>query len=185
MIRKVLFHLVRIVESNISKDLEIAKQGAIMHDGWSKSGTHYVSLFAQYNRTVMQNTGKIRRTVLVPASVLLAMRPMAGILDKNNEDLDDDLDSNSSEDEEEEVKQQHVPEEATTFTAEVHAEFFKDVMKKYNVVLEDWAVCQVSILIFLFPFNNSHYLRSQTAAVQILRQLDSWEYPTYHAITIS
>ena len=82
MIRKVLFHLVRIVESNISKDLEIAKQGAIMHDGWSKSGTHYVSLFAQYNRTVMQNTGKIRRTVLVPASVLLAMRPMAGISEK-------------------------------------------------------------------------------------------------------
>ena len=82
MIRKVLFHLVRIVESNISKDLEIAKQGAIMHDGWSKFGTHYVSLFAQYNRTVIQNTGKIRRTVLVPASVFLAMRPMAGISDK-------------------------------------------------------------------------------------------------------
>ena len=109
-----------------------------MHDGWSKFGTHYVALFAQYNRTVIQNTGKIRKTVLMPASALLAMRPMAGLSEKEEKGRDDENDS--SDDNEEEVNQ-----EATTFTAEVHAEFFRDVMKSYDVELKDWALCQVKL----------------------------------------
>ena len=138
MIRKVLFNLVRIVESAIAEDIKKAKHGAIMHDGWSKFGTHYVALFAQYNRTVIQNTGKIRKTVLMPASALLAMRPMAGLSEKEEKGRDNENDS--SDDNEEEVNQ-----EATTFTAEVHAEFFRDVMKSYDVELKDWALCQVKL----------------------------------------
>ena len=110
-----------------------------MHDGWSKFGTHYVALFAQYNRTVIQNTGKIRKTVLMPASALLAMRPMAGLSEKEEKDRDDNMENDSSDDNEEE----EVNQEATTFTAEVHAKFFRDVMKSYNVELKGWALCQV------------------------------------------
>ena len=153
MIRKVLFNLVHIVESQIAADLQKAKRGAIMHDGWSKFGTHYVAIFGQYNRTVMQNTGKMQKTVLVPASALLAMRPMAGISEKEETDTDLNSDNDSSDDDEEENEEgtnrnqeaTNQNQEATTFTAEVHAEFFTDVMKSYNVDIKDWAVCQVKL----------------------------------------
>ena len=72
----------------------------------------------------------------MPASALLAMQPMAGLSKKEEKGRDNENDS--SDDNEEEVNQ-----EATTFTAEVHAEFFRDIMKSYNVELKDWALCQV------------------------------------------
>ena len=149
MIRKVLFNLVHIVESHIAADLQKAKRGAIMHDGWSKFGTHYVAIFGQYNRTVIQNTGKIQKTVLVPASALLAMRPMAGISEKEETDTDENIENDSSDDDEE-GNQEATNQEATTFTAEVHAEFFTDVMKSYNVDIKDWVVCQVKLCFILF-----------------------------------
>ena len=149
MIRKVLFNLVHIVESHIAAGLQKAKRGAIMHDGWSKFGTHYVAIFGQYNRTVMQNTGKMQKTVLVPASALLAMRPMAGISEKEETGADLNSDNDSSDDDEEGneegTNQNQEQQEATTFTAEVHAEFFTDVMKSYNVDIKDWVVCQVKL----------------------------------------
>lgn len=149
--RKVLFHLATIVEETISQEMQIAKHGSIMHDGWSKFGTHYTSLFVQYNRTVIQNTGKLKKAVLVPTSALLAMRPMPGIVEKERKETDEgeDEDNESSEDEEQgnvNVDQDQVIGDATTFTAEVHAEFFRNVMKKYKVRLEEWALCQVELL---------------------------------------
>ena len=129
--------------------MQIAKHGAIMHDGWSKFGTHYTSLFVQYNRTVIQNTGKLKKPVLVPTSALLAMRPMPGIIEKEGKetDEDEDEDNESSEDEEQgNANVEQVIGDATTFTAEVHAEFFRNVMKKYKVTLEEWALCQVKLL---------------------------------------
>ena len=146
MIRRVLFHLAAIVEDTISEEMQKAKHGSIMHDGWSKFGTHYTSLFVQYNRTVIQNTGKLQKAVLVPTSALLAMRPMPGIVEKEDKESDegDDEDNESSEDEEEGAANvEQMMGDATTFTAEVHAEFFRNVMKKYKVTLEEWALCQV------------------------------------------
>ena len=84
----------------------------------------------------------------VPASVLLAMRPMKRIVGEQGDSFDDnempelgkcvlDDDENDDEDEEEEA-------EATNFTAEVHANFFREVFKKYDLDINQWPVCQVS-----------------------------------------
>ena len=74
--------------------------------------------------------------MLMPTNVLLAMRPMCGVAEEEEEGSGSDNDN--------EVK--GLDEEATNFTAEVHANFFREVMKSYGVTLEDWAVCQVSFL---------------------------------------
>ena len=152
MIWKVLFNLVHIVKSQIAADLQKAKHGAIMHDRWSKFGTHYVTIFGQYNRTVMQNTGRMQKTVLVPASTLLAIQPMAGISENEETDTDGNIENESSNDDEEENEEAtNQNEEATLFTAEVHAEFFTNVMKSYSVDIKDWALYQVK-LHFFFAF---------------------------------
>ena len=57
MITKVFYNLVEIVEDVIKKEMKEAGYGAIMHDGWTKSSTHYVGIFAQYNSTVSGNFG--------------------------------------------------------------------------------------------------------------------------------
>ena len=95
-----------MVEEVIAKEMKVAGYGAIMHDGWSKFGTHYVAIFAQYNRQTTQHVGKMKKAVLTPTSVLLAVRPMLNIT----------IDEDKKEKEEE-------AEDATSFTAEVHAKF--------------------------------------------------------------
>ena len=40
LIKRILFHLVTMVEDAIKKYLKEANYGAIMHDGWRKYGTH-------------------------------------------------------------------------------------------------------------------------------------------------
>ena len=88
--------------------------------------------------------------VLVPTSALLAMRPMLGILKKEEKgsdgEKDNELSEPSDDEQEEEANQERVLDYATTFTAEVHAEFFRNVMKRYKVILEEWAFCQVKFI---------------------------------------
>ena len=115
------------------------------------------------------------------------MRPMPRILEKEEKgsdgEKDNELSEPSDDEQEEEVNQEWVSDHATTFTAEVHAEFFRNVMKKYKVILEEWAFCQVKF-IFALSFYNSHYFRLQTVAIQTSRWLDCWECRTYHATII-
>ena len=41
--------MVPMAEEAIVEEMKVVGYGAIMHDGWSKFGTHYVTIFAQYN----------------------------------------------------------------------------------------------------------------------------------------
>ena len=140
MVQKVLFNCKELVEEMIAVELKQAEYGSLMHDGWSKFGTHYVGLFAQYNRRVPQNIGKVKSTTLMPTNVLLAMRPMCGVAEE--EDNDDKSCGKEIRNE-----RRGMDEEATEFTAEVHENFFREVLKSYGVILEDWAVCQVSFFV--------------------------------------
>ena len=134
LIKRILFHLVTMVEDNIKKDLKEANYGALMHDGWSKYGTHYVALFAQFNKKTYQQIGMRSSQTVTPASVLLAVRPMLHVTAVDNEE--EKIGG--------ETIQSQAAQEATSFTAEVHAKFFKDVLRNYDVDLDSWAVCQVS-----------------------------------------
>ena len=78
--------MVTLVEDAIKKDLKEAKYGALMHDGWSKYGTHYVALFAQFNKKTYQQIGKRRTPTIASASVLLAVRPILNVTAIDNED---------------------------------------------------------------------------------------------------
>ena len=152
MIKKVLFNLVGIVKDAIKEEMKIAGYGSIMHDGWSKFGTHYVGIYAQYNKEVTCNIGKIKSTRLIPTNVLLAMRPMFGVTEggvKSDVDSSDDKNTASQEQDKEEY--------ATTFTAEVHVKFFRELMQSYDLKLEEWAICQVSFSIFHHYFLVSYY----------------------------
>ena len=42
-LKKVMFALVELVEGRISAEMRQTK-GAIMHDGWSDSGAHYIGI---------------------------------------------------------------------------------------------------------------------------------------------
>ena len=141
MITKVFYNLVEIVEDVIKKEMKEAGYGAIMHDGWTKFATHYVGIFAQYNRTVSGNFGKVKSTTVVQTNVLLAMRPMCAIPDQKEEEDGSGSDTDTN--------KEDVEEEATTFTAEVHANFFREVMRSYDINLEDWAICQVSLFFII------------------------------------
>ena len=153
LVKEVLFNLVSIVEDKIKEEMKVAGYGSIMHDGWSKFGTHYVGIFAQYNNEVSCFIGKVKSTRLQPTNVLLAMRPMCGVPEEGPKNELDVLDS--SDDEDKEQKDEY----ATTFTAEIHANFFREVMQAYDLELEDWAICQVSFSLlniyfvsYYFPF---------------------------------
>ena len=140
LIRDVLFNLVPMVEEAITKEMKSAELGAIMHDGWSKFGTHYVALFAQYNRRSTTFIGKVKKVTINPASVLLAVRPMLNVpvTDEGKDESETEEDDEREED------------EATGFTLEVHVKFFKDVFDSYDISLDEWAVCQVSMECLLY-----------------------------------
>ena len=148
MVRAVIFNLVELVEKCITDELKDSGRGAIIHDGWSKFCTHYMALFVQFQRKTKQRIGNQVSTMHIPASVLLAMRPMKRIVGEERDSFDDDempkltkcvLDDDESDDEDEEEEA-----EATNFTAEVHANFFREVFKKYDLDINQWPVCQVS-----------------------------------------
>ena len=151
LVKEVLFNLVGVVEDTIKEEMKLAGYGAIMHDGWSKFGTHYVGIFAQYNNAVSCYIGKIKSTRLQPTNVLLAMRPMCGVPEEGVKSDVDVLDSSDDEDEEEKTKY------ATMFTAEIHANFFTQAMQAYDHELEEWAICQVSFSIVEHFFLVSYY----------------------------
>ena len=152
MLRRIIFNLVPLVEKAISVEMKEAGMGALMHDGWSKFGTHYVGLFAQYNRKIKQQIGKTQQTTIIPTNVLLSMRPMSAAPEQGDgeEEIDDGppaLEEVNDEDEDEDdvdVVEVEEDNQATSFTAEVHANYFTEVLKAYGVELKEWAVCQVS-----------------------------------------
>ena len=127
-VRRVILAMVPIIEQVISVEMKEAGYGSILHDGWTKFGQHYVGLFATYNKLidVIENNRKTQRKV--PTSVLLAMSPMSNVKDEESTDGDPEEDTN-----------------ATTFTAEVHAKFFRDMFSRYDhLSLSDWTICQTA-----------------------------------------
>ncbi len=72
----VMHSLVQVVESKITKKMKMTC-GAILHDGWTNSGTHYLGLFACYvcdPDTSTNSTSAPRRHIRTP---LLSMSPLA------------------------------------------------------------------------------------------------------------
>ena len=96
-----MIELCVLVEQLIADEMKRAGIGSIMHDAWSEIQTHFLGLITVYNKEFPVTENGSTKTVEKVQSVLLAVSPMLKI----SEDVDD------------------YDEEATTFSAEVHANF--------------------------------------------------------------
>jgi hypothetical protein len=47
-VREVLLAMTMLVEKKLSTEMKEAGRGAIVHDGWTKFGIHFLALFATY-----------------------------------------------------------------------------------------------------------------------------------------
>ena len=88
-INDVILELTKLVESKIKLELKDTHCGAIMHDGWTKSGVHYVGLCATYMRKL--RTIKHGKVVMesVPELTLVSCSPMSGVESKIKQELKD------------------------------------------------------------------------------------------------
>lgn len=126
-IRKVLFKLTELVEKRIAKEMQASRVGAILHDGWTCGGIHYIGLFASY----INNTDTAGMSGMVPSESvqlsLLSCSPMAQARE------------NSEGEESEELLG-----EAVEFTARTHVAHMKEMFRYYDLDITKWAVCQVA-----------------------------------------
>ena len=115
--KEVMFNLVELVEERISIEMKRTK-GAILHDGWSCSGTHYIGLFASYvtQKALDQNE------VVTP---LLSVSSMAKICKCADDDCKCTL-------------------ETTNFDAETHTSHIRAIFSLFGIDCSKWILCQVA-----------------------------------------
>jgi hypothetical protein len=131
---RTIIHLVELVENKIAEEMKDTPHGALLHDGWSCNGTHYVGVFATYIvRHKKFHSKKDVEIIETPVITLLACAPLG------NREEDDSTDSDDSD----EGMAVVVPEEATAFNADNHVYFFKQTLEFYNKDL-DWVVCSIA-----------------------------------------
>ena len=63
VVSNIIFKMTELVEEKIIAELKTTKCGAIMHDGWSRCGVHYLCYFACY---IFDNHPKFRLISLAP-----------------------------------------------------------------------------------------------------------------------
>lgn len=124
--KKVLFNLVALVEERISTEMLCVK-GALMHDGWTNNGMHYVDLFAIYCREVKMFAKGTLITKEEVACPLLAMKPMGKVTcEDENPNEEPSL-------------------EAKSFSAEVYIRFCEEIFADvYKVYLHERVLCHIA-----------------------------------------
>lgn len=133
-IRGVILSLVQLVEDRLKEALAGTK-GALLFDGWTSHGTHYVAMIASYCEMVTTMVDGEERKEYVSRLALLAASPMAHV-PEDDDSVIDAIDS-SSEDEIQTV-------ETAVFNAKTHLQFFRDNFKFFGLTFEDWCVCLIS-----------------------------------------
>jgi len=123
-ITTVILALVQIVEKRIAAELNGTK-GAIMYDGWTRSGTHYLGIIAVFNRKVSVMCNGVLRQKLILSMPLLSASPIATVLeeDPNGEELFA---------------------ESSHFNAVAHIRQFEDVFHLFKINVHHWAVAQIA-----------------------------------------
>jgi hypothetical protein len=105
------------VEVKLAAEMKAASKGLIVHDAWTKFGTHFFGLFSTYMASRQYLVDGSMLTIYKPIISLLSDSPLHTIArESKDEDESDDL---------EEV------EEATNFTAQAHKEHIKDILHNY------------------------------------------------------
>ena len=97
--------------------------GALMYDGWTQSGTHYVGLFVCYVRKQKGVEEGESVMVEIPEILLISCQPMAKICNEGKPDSEDVIHVDKE-----------VGEISSLFNAEVHAHHFKKISSPLMVL---------------------------------------------------
>lgn len=124
-VTETIMKLVELVEQRIAKEIS-GKKGALLFDGWTKHGTHYVCMILSYTKPVSERQGGAIVVRHVQQLALLAMSPMAKLY---TEDKSDEKDCED---------------ETVSFNAATHLQFFEDNFKYFDCSFADWCVCMIS-----------------------------------------
>lgn len=161
-LRKVMRNMVVLVEKMIRAEMADTTAGAIMHDAWTRSGTHYLGLYAVYckKRLVAQDAA-------VSASVMKkqkASKSSAGSVASGDQyvydtkisllsvapltEFPEEVDSDELGEEDETLigeRLSQVENETVRFTAEKHEEHIRNIMHNYyGKITEAWAVASIA-----------------------------------------
>ena len=125
-----------LVREKIKVEMAEAGLGAIMHDGWTCGGVHYVGLFACYMHKVKEyKNGNMVKVKMEPECVLIACSPM----DKIDATGEKDTDHMTTE------ERQEYDKTTAVFNSQVHVEHFRKVFKKYfDIELSKWCKCSIA-----------------------------------------
>ena len=131
-LRDVILKLTPIVEEKIQEELKNAGRGAIMHDGWTLSGVHYIGLFACYMRNIKSYVEGRKQLTAVPTVTLLSCSPMAKIDDTDTEDTEVATTDTANQ-------------MSSQFNAQTHVEHFCEIFTEYyDIALSDWAKAAIA-----------------------------------------
>ena len=135
-VRETIVEIKKVVEKEVMKDLKKAGHGAIMHDGWTEAGVHYVGLFACYLRNKEKQVCEGEDIIVDVADiVLLSCAPMFKVhVPDKDEDTEDPA-----------ARSEMSNEYTTNFTASVHAEHFRKVFQdNYDLNVSEWAKASIA-----------------------------------------
>ncbi len=118
----VVHSLVVVVKSKIKNEMKMTR-GAILHDGWTNSGTHYLGLFACYvwDPDTSNCTSARRKQIRTP---LLSMSLLALMCDCENDCA--------------------CAAETTTWDAETHAHQIREVFDLFSIDTSTWITCLIA-----------------------------------------
>jgi hypothetical protein len=116
-VRAVIVAMTCAVEVKLAAEMKAAGKGSIVHDAWTKFGTHYLGLFSTYMATRQYLFEGSMLTIYKPIISLLSVSPLHTIASESQ----DEDDSDDSED----------MEEATNFTARAHQLHIEHILSNY------------------------------------------------------
>ena len=71
IVRAVIIAMTRAVEVKLATEMKAAGKGSIVHEAWTKFGTHYFGLFSTY---------MVSRQYLVEGSMVTICKPIISLL---------------------------------------------------------------------------------------------------------
>eukprot|EP00171_Calliarthron_tuberculosum_P003890 IDg3890t1 len=116
--KSVMFKLTELVEKRIAI-LMAGTKGAIIHDGWTSSGMHYLGVFVSFMRRVEVTRSGAVCNIEELCMPLLGVSPLA-----KNECASDD--------------------EAESFDAETHVQHLVETFKFFDQDLSKWVLCSIA-----------------------------------------
>jgi hypothetical protein len=116
-VRVVIIAMTCAVEVKLAAEMKAARKGPIIHDSWTKFGTHFFGLFSTYMASHQYLVEGSMLTIYQPIIYLLSVSPLHPIA-RVSKDEDDSEDLEDME-------------EATNFTAQAHKEHIDNILTKY------------------------------------------------------